>query len=449
MLQNTLNKKCGIYTTFPKSAGDIEGGLRTKGIIKGDLEEYPLLTYVTVVYNRIDTLQRCMESVWNQNYPNIEYIIIDGNSTDGTKELIIENEEKIDYFISQSDGGIYNAMNKGIMLANGRLICFMNSDDQCTQDAAQKVVDIYKCTYADVICGSRELVENGKIVHEIQYPRFPVKHSVFRYIQMFHQATYAVSEVFDKVGYFDERYALLADWIWESHSIDAGFHIVFSNEKLVRFSYDGTSRQGIYERDKEWVRWGVETFPEIEERDISFFIYCLDRNRHPLFDLEMLNRVAFRYFYVEGFAEAYYETVLLICIEQCAEISAMSKSDDKYIEKKMQQLSFREGNAGNSLSALRSWLECNIMTAYENGIQVREAEKNLADLVKVRRTLNKIFYITYLKGQSKHWGLDRFIRIMCYTLSKLVAQNEFCSRRLYVIMRTIWYYFFKTKFVEN
>lgn len=429
-----MDKKCGIYTTFPKVNGDVEGGLRTKGIIKGDSEEYPLVTYVTVVYNRIDTLRRCMESIWKQNYPNIEYIVIDGNSTDGTRELIIENEEKIDYFISQPDNGIYSAMNKGIMLAKGRLICFMNSDDQCTQDATQKVIDIYKKTHANIICGSRELVENGKTVYEMKYPRYPVKHCVFRYIQMFHQATYAEREVFDQVGYFDERYALLADWIWESQSIDAGFHIVFSDDELVRFSYDGTSRRGIFERDKEWILWAKETFPEIKEEDITFFIYCLDRNRHPLFDLEMLNRVAFPYFSIGGFAEAYYETVLLICIEQCAEISAMGCISNEI-----------------DLLSIQSWLERSITLVYENGILPQTAEGKLNELVEVRRRLNRIFYKMFLKKKPEkdYSKMDRFIRIMCYTVSKLISRNEFFSRRLYLAMRTVWYYLFKAKFIES
>lgn len=445
-------KKCGIYTTFPKKDGDVEGGLRTKGIIKEDSEKYPLITYVTVVFNRRDTLLKCMKSIWNQQYPNIEYIIIDGNSTDGTKELIIENSEKIDYFISQPDHGIYDAMNKGIMLAKGRFICFMNSDDQCTQDAAQTVIDLYKETEADVICGSRKLIENGKEVYEIKYPRYPVKRSVFRYIQMFHQATYAAQKVFDTVGYFDEKYNLLADWIWESHSIDAGFQILFSNEELACFSYDGISRQGVFERDKEWVRWAEETFPDIKKEDLSFFIYCLDRNRHPLFDLEMLNQVAFQYFSVEGFAETYYETVLLVCIEQCAEISSMCLiNSSNYIKNEITKIDFGEKDNIVDLQSLQNWMISNIRQAYKKGVSVHIAEMKLQKLIIVRRTLNKIFYKVFLgRKQNKNSSpMDRCIRIMCYTASKLIARNEFCSRRLYVFMRAVWYYLFRAKFVEN
>ena len=73
-------KKCGIYQTFPAKENFIEGGRRLKGEYKQGNKDYPLITYITVVYNRVNTLQQCMESVLNQDYPNIEYIVIDGAS---------------------------------------------------------------------------------------------------------------------------------------------------------------------------------------------------------------------------------------------------------------------------------------------------------------------------------------------------------------------------------
>ena len=267
---------------------------------------------------------------------------------------------------------------------------------------------------------------------------------------MFHQATYATQKVFDIVGYFDEKYNLLADWIWESHSIDAGIKILFSNEELACFNYDGISRQGVYERDKEWVQWAEETFPDIKKEDLSFFIYCLDRNRHPLFDLEMINRVAFQYFSVEGFAETYYETVLLVCIEQCAEISSMCPIDgSNYIKNEITKIALKDDIV--DLQSLQNWMINNIMQAYEKGVVVQNAEIQLRKLVMVRRTLNRIFYKVFLgrKYNKNDSRMDRVIRFMCYTTSKIISKNEFCSRRLYVIMRAVWYYLFGAKFVEN
>lgn len=89
----------------------------------------PLLSVITVVYNNKAFLQRTIESVKEQTYSNIEYIVVDGNSTDGTLDVIQANQEIISQWISEPDQGIYDAMNKGISLAKGEWINFMNAGD--------------------------------------------------------------------------------------------------------------------------------------------------------------------------------------------------------------------------------------------------------------------------------------------------------------------------------
>ena len=87
----------------------------------------PLITVVTICYNAVDTIEETIKSVIEQTYPNIEYIVIDGGSKDGTVDIIKKYQDKISYWVSEPDRGIYDAMNKGTMKANGRWINFMNS----------------------------------------------------------------------------------------------------------------------------------------------------------------------------------------------------------------------------------------------------------------------------------------------------------------------------------
>ncbi len=107
-----------------------EGGLRTQGYFKHSLPGKPLITVITVVFNGEKYLEETILSVINQTYDNVEYIIIDGGSGDGTLDIIKNYENQIDYWVSGKDRGIYDAMNKGIDLTTGEWVNFMNGGDR-------------------------------------------------------------------------------------------------------------------------------------------------------------------------------------------------------------------------------------------------------------------------------------------------------------------------------
>lgn len=136
-----------------------EGGLRTKNYFKKDMSNKPLITVITVVFNAARYLEDTILSVLNQTYDNIEYILIDGGSRDGTIDILKKYEGQIDYWLSEKDGGIYDAMNKGINLSTGGWIYFLGGDDRlskpditsivasCMQSAKNEVMIIYGNVY--------------------------------------------------------------------------------------------------------------------------------------------------------------------------------------------------------------------------------------------------------------------------------------------------------------
>ena len=121
-----------------------------------------LITIITVVKNAEQTIEKSILSVLNQNYDNIEYIILDGGSTDKTQEIIKKYQEKIDKIIIERDNGIWDAMNKGIKIANGDIIGFLNSGDIYYPDALKTVNNYFIENKIDFLFGS---VEKYKLMH--------------------------------------------------------------------------------------------------------------------------------------------------------------------------------------------------------------------------------------------------------------------------------------------
>jgi Glycosyl transferase family 2 len=118
-----------LATGVGNDRGILNGGLRTKGVDRHGTVDRPLISVITVVFNGEQNLEQTIQSVINQNHPNFEYIIIDGGSRDGTVDIIKKYEGQIDYWQSAKDMGLYDAMNKGIALAAGQWLNFMNCGD--------------------------------------------------------------------------------------------------------------------------------------------------------------------------------------------------------------------------------------------------------------------------------------------------------------------------------
>lgn len=142
-----------------------EGGLRTKGFFKKSHNEKPLVTIITVVFNGENDIEDTIVSVINQTYENIEYIIIDGGSSDGTLDIIKKYNDAIDYWISEPDRGIYDAMNKGLDFTSGDWVNFMNAGDKFFNfSVLSDIFDNEIHNKAQILYGNHQVIyQDGKI----------------------------------------------------------------------------------------------------------------------------------------------------------------------------------------------------------------------------------------------------------------------------------------------
>jgi len=147
--------------TQSKKEGRIgEGGLRTKGFLKKSYEYKPLISIITIVFNNEKHLENTILSIISQTYDNVEYIIIDGGSTDGTLDIIKKHEAQIDYWVSEKDKGIYDAMNKGASFSSGDWLNFMNAGDSFY---SASVVENIKSSFLTekVIFGRTKIIDSN------------------------------------------------------------------------------------------------------------------------------------------------------------------------------------------------------------------------------------------------------------------------------------------------
>lgn len=175
--KNSLDSKFETVLFLPIGENKTgEGGLRTKGHFKKHYDNKLIISIITVVFNGKEHLEETILSVLNQTYDNIEYIIIDGASTDGTLDIIKKYEDKIDYWVSEKDKGIYDAMNKGINLANGEWLNFMNAGDKFYNDDTlegvlkENIIDQADCIYSNTIFSDGSIfvcdIKKNRVIHQ-------------------------------------------------------------------------------------------------------------------------------------------------------------------------------------------------------------------------------------------------------------------------------------------
>jgi glycosyltransferase involved in cell wall biosynthesis len=173
------------------------------------------ISIITVCYNSVNTIRDTIESVLNQTYSDIEHIVIDGQSTDGTAELIASYGNRIDKFISEPDAGIYNAMNKGLRISAGEVVGILNADDFLHNDTIiEKIAASFNEWDIDAVYGDVRFVKYSnpeKVVRYYSSKKFKIGKFKYGYMPA-HPSFYVRRECFDKYGFYREDYRIGADF---------------------------------------------------------------------------------------------------------------------------------------------------------------------------------------------------------------------------------------------
>jgi len=210
----------------------------------------PKLSVITIVFNNVADIERTMLSVFNQTFPAIEYIVIDGASTDGTKELIAGYADKLAVFVSESDKGIYDAMNKGLLLATGEYVLFMNSGDELY--APDTVASVFgSAPGADIYYGETEMYDAHW--HSLGQRRHRAPEQLdwkgFKYgMSVSHQAIYIKRDI--TVPY-DLRYRYSADIDWIIKALKKASLVVNTHQYVAKYLVGGISKKKHRESLKE------------------------------------------------------------------------------------------------------------------------------------------------------------------------------------------------------
>jgi glycosyltransferase involved in cell wall biosynthesis len=208
------------------------------------------ISIITVSYNSEKYLEETIRSVANQDYADLEYIIIDGGSTDSTIDIIKRNSEKVSFFLSEKDEGIYDAMNKGISHATGDIIGFLNSDDILFDNSViSKITKAFSEVSVGIVYGNVKIgSENdlSKIIRNYSSKGFRPAH--FRFgIMPPHPAIYIRKLLYDRLGNFQMGYIVASDFdLILRFFLKGNMEAKHIDEDIVLMRDGGVSNRGFY-----------------------------------------------------------------------------------------------------------------------------------------------------------------------------------------------------------
>ncbi len=231
----------------------------------------PKISVITVNYNNAEGLKSTIKSVLSQSLTEFEFIVVDGDSSDGSRAIIDEYKDHISQWLIKADSGVYQAMNRGIEMATGTYVLFLNSgdtfrDSQILWEANKKIVGNVEIYFGNLMfthCGKEMLQEYPKELH-------------FHYFlerSLPHPGSFIKKELFDKYFYYSEDYSIVSDWEFFIYAIckaEASYkhlEMVISNFDLQGMSNDPKNKAKITEeREKVLEKYFPSEYKELKER---------------------------------------------------------------------------------------------------------------------------------------------------------------------------------------
>lgn len=170
-----------------------------------------IISIITVTYNCQNSLSKTIRSIERNKNELMEFIVIDGGSKDGTVSIIKENEQLIDFWVSEKDSGIYDAMNKGLKKATGKYVIYINADDWLVDESLKKALPVLQNSEADIIYGSTHMFCEDQLLGEL-LPDIPTQGKVPYRMPFSHQSCFMKRKTMNSYSGFDLKYKLAADF---------------------------------------------------------------------------------------------------------------------------------------------------------------------------------------------------------------------------------------------
>lgn len=237
----------------------------------------PLVSVITVVYNDKVNLEKTINSISNQDEQAFEYIVVDGNSNDGVEHLIEKYQNRVNQFVSEPDKGIYDAMNKGILLAKGKYVNFLNAGDTFhDENSLSTVFEALQADSPEILYGQASYIVKNDDGTDYSYLMGDMVNDETLYTKtaICHQTMFFKRDLFSELGLYSLEFNLVADYEWTvRYLMNRGNfqETLFLNNPIVNYSLDGVSFLNLGKVGKERLRVAKKHF-SIFYQSLNFFI---------------------------------------------------------------------------------------------------------------------------------------------------------------------------------